>query len=64
MEQDNMRIPSGLGFSMALNEKAMSNFSAMDKEEKCKVIEAARNVHSKKEMQELVRGIAERESIS
>ena len=38
----------GLGFGLAMNEKAMNNFSAMGEEEKHQVIEAARNVRSKR----------------
>ena len=48
----------GLGFGLAMDEKAMNNFSAMGEEEKHQVIEAARNVRSKREMQNLVNDIA------
>lgn len=51
-------LPMGLGFGLAMNEKAMNNFSAMGEEEKHQVIEAARNVRSKREMQNLVNDIA------
>ena len=45
-------LPMGLGFGLAMNEKAMINFSSMGEEEKHQVIEAAR------EMQNLVNDIA------
>ena len=48
----------GLGFGLAMNEKSMSNFAAMGADEKHQVIEAARNVRSKREMQNLVNDIA------
>ena len=52
-------LPLGLGFGLAMNEEAMNSFSSMTEEEKRQVIEAARGVSSKEEMQELVRNIAE-----
>lgn len=55
----NTAMPSGLGFGLAMNQKAMENFAEMTEEEKQQVIAAARNVESKKEMQNLVRDIAE-----
>ena len=51
-------LPMGLGFGLAMNEKSMSNFAAMGADEKHQVIEAARNVRSKREMQNLVNDIA------
>ena len=47
-------IPLGLAFQMAMNEKAMSHFSAMSEKEKENIIERARNVKSKQEMERLV----------
>ena len=52
-------LPLGLGFGLAMNEEAMNSFASMTEEEKRQVIEAARGVSSKAEMQELVRSIAE-----
>lgn len=57
-------LPMGLGFGLAMNERAMENFAAMEPEEKKQVIEAARNVHSKREMQNLVNDIANLGTIS
>lgn len=52
-------LPLGLGFGLAMNEEAMSSFASMTEEEKRQVIEAARGVSSKEEMQNLVQNIAE-----
>ncbi len=51
-------MPLGLGFGLAMNEQAMNSFSSMTEEEKKQVIEAARNVQSKAEMDSLVCDIA------
>lgn len=47
-------LPLGLAFQMAMNEKAMARFSAMDEQEKQNTIERARNIKSKQEMERLV----------
>lgn len=47
-------LPLGLAFQMAMNEKAMARFSAMDEQEKQNTIDRARNVKSKQEMERLV----------
>lgn len=52
-------IPMGLGFGLALNEDAMTNFASMTEQEKKQVIEAARNVQSKQEMKNLIQSIAD-----
>lgn len=51
-------MPLGLGFGLAMNEQAMNSFSSMTDPEKRQVIEAARNVQSKSEMESLIRDIA------
>lgn len=51
-------LPLGLGFRLAMNEKAMDSFSGMTEDEKQQVIEAARSVRSKHEMERLVEDIA------
>ena len=51
-------MPLGLGFGLAMNDKAMENFSKMPEEEKKQVIEAARCVNSKSEMKGLIDNIA------
>ena len=52
-------LPLGLGFGLAMNEKAMDSFTSMNEEEKKQVIEAARGMTSKEEMQNLVNNIAD-----
>lgn len=55
MDRDEM--PLGLGFSLAMNEKALENFARMDAAEKERVVESAHNVHSKAQMEGIVRDI-------
>lgn len=52
-------IPLGLGFSLAMNEKAMENFARMDDAARQRVVDSARNVYSKAQMEGIVRAIAE-----
>lgn len=47
-------MPMGFAFQMAMNEKALNNFAKMTEEEKRQVLEAARNVSSKQQMQSIV----------
>ena len=54
-----LELPEGLGFGLAMNEKAMSRFSNMTDEEKTQVIEAARSVQSKEQMKGIIRDIEE-----
>lgn len=58
MDDYSHEIPEGLGFSMAMNEKAMSNFGRMTEEQKRAVIEESKLVTSKNEMEKLVNRIA------
>ena len=58
-KKEKNEMPMGLGFGLAMNERAMSNFSSMEENEKKQVIEAARNVQSKAQMQHLVQDIAD-----
>lgn len=52
-------LPLGLGFGLATNQSAMMGFASLSDEEKKQVIEAARQVQSKEEMQRFVNSIAE-----
>lgn len=52
-------LPLGLGFGLAMNEEAMTNFASMDDEEKRQVIETARGISSKAEMHDFVSSIAQ-----
>lgn len=47
-------MPMGLSFQLGLNEKALSVYAQMSETEQRQVVEAARNVRSKAEMQQLV----------
>ncbi len=47
-------MPIGLSFQLGLNEKALSVYAQMNETEKRQVVEAARSVTSKLEMQQLV----------
>lgn len=51
-------MPLGLGFGLAMNDEAMEHFSNLTDTEKKQVIEAARTVQSKKEMNHLIQDIA------
>ena len=53
MENQN-DMPMGLAFQMSMNQKAMENFAKMTDEEKGQVLEAARNVTSKRQMRGIV----------
>ncbi|MCI8957063.1 MAG: hypothetical protein HFG29_08780 [Eubacterium sp.] len=51
-------MPLGLGFGLAMNDNAMEHFSNLTDSEKKQVIETARTVQSKKEMNSLIQDIA------
>lgn len=55
-------MPMGFSFSMSANEKALNNFAKMSEEERAQVIEQARNVTSKHEMEQLIHDLGERDS--
>lgn len=48
-----------LGFGLAMNSDAMRGFASLSDEEKKQVIEAARQIRSREEMQQFVNSIAE-----
>jgi 2,3-bisphosphoglycerate-independent phosphoglycerate mutase len=52
-------LPLGLGMALAQNENAMRRFEALGEEEKQAVIDRARAVSSKREMESLVSGLAD-----
>lgn len=56
--EKNHDMPMGFVFQLALNEKAMENFSAMPEDEKRQVIDTARSVTSKVEMKGIVEDLA------
>ena len=43
-------LPVGLGFGLAMNEKALGQFSMMTEDEKRQVIDAARGAQTKEQM--------------
>lgn len=47
-------MPLGLAFQLSMNEKAMENFAKMTELEKRQVLEAARSVSTKEQMQNIV----------
>ena len=51
-------MPMGLSFSLSRNVKAMTAFCAMSDEERKSIIEGARSIGSKQEMNEYVNAIA------
>lgn len=57
MEQKIEDMPIGLSFQLGLNEKALSAYAQLSEKEKRQVTEAARNVTSKAQMQQLVAGL-------
>lgn len=57
-ENNKKEMPLGLGFGLAMNDKAMDRFSNLSDTEKKQVIETARTVQSKKEMNNLIQDIA------
>ena len=50
-------MPMGLSFQLGVNPKAMDAYAKLNDEEKRQVVEAARNVTTKSEMHQIVRGL-------
>ena len=50
-------LPLGFGMALAQNEAAMKQFESLSDSEKQAVLQQARGVNSKREMQQLVAGI-------
>ena len=55
------QIPLGLGMAFAQNMPAMEYFASLNQAQKQNIIDRAHNVHSKNEMRELVRQMANHE---
>ena len=55
---DNRAIPSGLRMALLQNRRAMDHFEAMTDYEQNSVIQWARSLHSKQEMEQLAANIA------
>lgn len=56
--ENRKEMPMGLAFQMSMNQKAMENFSRMTDDEKRQVLEAARSVATKEQMQGIVSDLA------
>lgn len=54
-------LPLGFGMALAQNEQAMEHFSTLPKSEKQAVVDGARQVRSKQEMQKYVEKISRNE---
>lgn len=50
-------MPMGLSFQLGASPKAMDAYAKLDDEEKSRVVEAARNVTTKSEVNRLVAGL-------
>lgn len=50
----NHELPIGLGMELAKNSQAMNTFSAMPEQKRNEVIENAKNIKSKREMEQYV----------
>jgi hypothetical protein len=59
----NMELPLGFGMALAQNELAMQRFEALSEAEKQSVIQQTHSVTSKREMQQLVDSLCNRNSI-
>lgn len=55
---DRTELPQGFSFALARNPEAMRNFSNMTTENQSQVLQRARSVSSKGEMQSLVNELA------
>lgn len=54
---EHMELPLGFGMALAQNEAAMKQFESLTDAEKQAVIQQTHNVHSKREMRQLVAGL-------
>ena len=55
---DFYKVPIGFGMALAMNQPAMDAYAAMTEQQKQTVINKAHNVHSEKEMHNLVASLA------
>ena len=54
---DFYKVPIGFGMALAMNEPAMNAYSAMTEAQKQDILKKAHNVHSEKEMHDLVNSL-------
>ena len=57
---DSTKLPVGFGMALAMNPSAMNGFAAKSESQQQAIIEKARTVSTKEEMQRLVRSLAEK----
>ena len=57
---DRNELPLGFSFALGQNPKAMQHFTALTNEERTALLQKARNVSDKDEMQQLVQNISNR----
>lgn len=55
--ENKVDMPTGFSFQLGMNPKAMDAYGKLNDDEKRQVIEAARNVTTKSEMNRLVAGL-------
>ena len=55
---DFYKVPIGFGMALAMNEPAMSAYSAMDEQQKQEILKRAHSVRSEKEMHALVNSLS------
>ena len=58
---DFYQVPIGFGLALAMNQSAMTIYSAMTEEQKREVLNRAHNARSETEMHQIVDGIAANE---
>lgn len=57
---NNYDMPMGFSFQLGMNPKAMDVYANLNDEEKRQVVEAARNVTTKSEMNQIVEGLEQK----
>jgi len=52
-------VPTGFGMALAMNEKALNNYSRLTEAQKEELINRSRDAKSKKEMEQIVNSISD-----
>ena len=60
---DFYQVPIGFGMALAMNQSAMTIYSAMTEEQKQEVLNSAHKARSEPEMHQIVDGIVENERV-
>lgn len=53
-------LPIGFGLNLAANEEAMERFAQLSEQEKKRIVEGSRHIHSKQEMSAFIEQITSR----